>query len=109
MTEQETGAEGVQQAPETAEKTTTYLVQRMREQDDGTFVATGWEDVGRVTVPRRTQRATVRQKAAEMVAEHHAPDVEQAPVEFRAIPVDEIIGGKASLEVPPPQVRVTEL
>lgn len=109
MTEQDTGAAGAQEPAETPEKTTTYLVQRMRHQADGTFVATGWEDVNTLTVPRRTQRATVRQQAAEMVATHHAPDVEQAPVPFRAIPVDDIIAGEVELEVPPPQLKVTEL
>lgn len=99
-------------APVEASKTTRYIVQVKRpmgqdsEGEGPLWIA--WEDRDEFEVPRRTQRATVRRRAGELVAVRMG-EGDTGPIEFRVLPAGEVLGGQVELEVPEPQLKVTEL
>jgi len=108
MTDQQTST-GVEDAPQDDAATTDYVVLVAVEIDlEPMEPFTGWREAGVLSVPQRTQRSTVVQKAGEM-ASQHGENEEGRPVRFRVYPLDAHTEGEAQLTTPAPQLTVTTL
>lgn len=110
MTDQVTGAEGAGQDT-TEPPTTAYVVMVVHEQltaeEAGDTAPALWREAGVLSVPQRTQRATVLQCAGEMAAAFMPEG--GAPARFRVCPLDAQQEGEVALERPDPQMVVTSL
>jgi hypothetical protein len=96
-----------QQAPEKPEEArTVYVIQRAIEVDyepDEPIVA--WEDVGTVSVPKRSSRKTVFETALKDVEGLWPPVTDgsqvQASVRMRAVPPEDLAVWEAVFDAPP--------
>jgi hypothetical protein len=81
-----------------------YVVQQQEEIDyapDETFMA--WVDIATVTVPARTHRKTVIEKAVE---ENGQFEFDRSPVVVRVIPVEHAEAITIEWEQPPPRLKI---
>lgn len=110
MTDQQTPADAGQGAPDET-RTTEYVVMVVHDllppEITNGMAPEVWRELGVISVPLGTKRATVLQRAGELAAPHAMDD--QTPARFRVWPLEEQQDGEAALERPEPQLRVTAL
>jgi hypothetical protein len=88
-------------------KTTGYVVLAAEMVDRGDVGYEVWREVGVIDVPQRTTRATVVDRAGELVK--HQAGEQGATVRLRVYPLDAHTEAEATLERPEPQLTVRVL